>query len=423
MKYRPSGQHAANGWINSGPHAEYVRRLSGWVATAIDLYADFASKARVTAVSRHGPAEHETSPLPWGHRLNRLLRKSCGMPQDLWQRTVLRYYLMTGNSYLYKETSSTGETVGLWPIPTQHVTLHRQHNGPITHLQIVGQKDLLPYEQVVHIRRPNQFDPYGEGVSIIGEHALTVELSDLVDSVRLQAFRTPRQPNWMFSSDMPLSDEDVQRNEARIYSKWGQRNGSESRPLFLDSGLKKIGDTTIGPEELDYLQTTRVTREETICGIFRAPMILAGFTEPGQPPTEGLIAGATTLFALAVVDPLLRAIYGQLVAELAHPATSIEAAITSTAPNNRNQERADEAVDRREGLRSVDEIRTARGLTPINENWSRDPKWRPAANDKSYSGDPAPNSQPTDQGNSKPGPKNSGQDTLAAPTAGDTPTG
>lgn len=406
-------------WITVGPHTEHARRCAGWIATAIDLYCDFASDVLPGAVTRTGPSKHDMHPLNWGSRLQRLLRRPCGsMCRDLWQRTCLRFWLATGNVYLYRQDSG-GQTLALWPIATQHVTpLRNERTGLIGSLQITGHDQPIPYSKFIHVRRPNVIDPYGEGLSPISEHALSVELADSVDQVRVQAFNSPRRPNMMFASDLPLSDEDVQRNEARVMSKWGGLPGAQGRPMFLDSGLKLIGNTMLTPQEIDYLQTTRVTREELMCGIYRIPMLLAGFSEPGQPPSEGLIAGAATLFAHTAVDPCLRAIYGQLVEQLADD-PNIEARIPSTAPLNRNQDRADEAVDRRECIRSVNEIREARGLAPHAGPWASNPQWRPEHELASYTSDPAPNSQPSDRGTTPPGPKPTSADTLDAPTAGE----
>lgn len=406
-----------------GPHGEHVRRVSGWVATAVDLYCDFSSKAQPAAITRSGPARHEAKPLPWGSDTMRLLRKPCGnaMPRDLWQRIVLRYFLATGNAYLYKQRLN-GKTVALWPVPTQAITpIRHEKTGLIASLQLATQDDPIPYREFIHIRRPNLADPYGEGLSPISEHALAVELADAVDGVRLQAFKSPRRPNMMFGSELPLSDDDVQRNEARVMQKWGGTPGQEGRPMFLDSGLKLLGPVTLTPQEIDFLQTTRVTREEVICGIYRVPMILAGFTEPGQPPSEGLIAGAATLFAVTVVDPALHAVYSQIVTGI-DDTPNIDASVSTTAPQNRNQDRADEAVDRRECLRSVNEIREARGLPPINDPWANSQHWRPETNARTYSSDPAPNAQPTNRGTTPPGPKPRNQDTLDDATTGDTAT-
>lgn len=392
--------------VNVGPHSEYVRRVSGWIATALDVYCDLAATARPAAVHRTGPGAHEATPLPWGHALQRLLRRPCGpqLPQSLWQRLVLRYWLATGNVYLYRQRIAE-RTIALWPLATHHVTPEIGPQGTITHIYYVGHDAAIPRTAFVHLRRPNVLDPYGEGLSPIGEHALSVEIADNVDQVRALAFRSPKRPNLIFAADLPLTDDDVARNEARLTAKWGGI-GNEGRPLFLDSGLKLIGPSTITPHELDYLTTTRVTREEVLCGIYRVPPLLAGYSDAGVPPSEGLIRGATTLFAQAAVDPLLYSIYDQLLEQLADPdqVGLIEPRIASVAPLNRNQERADEAVDRRESLRTVNEIRIARGFTPLPEAWADDAAWRPGPA-PSNTADPAPDAQPTDAGHTPPGPR------------------
>jgi hypothetical protein len=178
---------------------------------------------------------------------------------------------------------------------------------------------------------------------------------------RYQAFHAGQRPGVVLQTDQTLSEPTVRRLEERLQSRFGGRENWH-RPLVLEQGLK-ASPWTLTPAEMDYLNSSRMTRDE-IFALFRVPAPIAGIVE-----NMGLGAdiwfGARVMFCEGTVQPKLDLIGQCLTRDLGRRyGEDVVIGFPDCSPRNQDQRRADDALDARMGLRTYNEIRRGRGLQP-----------------------------------------------------------
>jgi phage portal protein BeeE len=178
---------------------------------------------------------------------------------------------------------------------------------------------------------------------------------------RYQAFHAGQRPGVVLQTEQTLSEVTVRRLEEKLQSRFGGRENWH-RPLVLEQGLK-ASPWTLTPAEMDYLNSSRMTRDE-IFALFRVPGPIAGLVE-----NMGLGAdiwfGARVMFCEGTVQPKLDLIGQALTRDLGRRyGDAVEISFPDCSPRNQEQRRADDALDARTGLRTYNEIRRSRGLLP-----------------------------------------------------------
>src|SRR5207245_2339625 len=115
-----------------------------------------------------------------------------------------------------------------------------------------------------------------------------------------------QRPRMVLQTDQTLTEPTIRRLEEKIQGRFGGRENWH-RPLVLEQGLK-ASPWTLTPAEMDYLNSSRMTRDE-IFGLFRVPAPIAGIVE-----NMGLGAdiwfGARVMFCEGTIQPKL-ALIGQ----------------------------------------------------------------------------------------------------------------
>jgi phage portal protein BeeE len=134
------------------------------------------------------------------------------------------------------------------------------------------------------------------------------------------------------------------------------------RPLVLEQGLR-ASPWTLTPAEMDYLNSSKMTREE-IFALFRVPPPIAGLVE-----NMGLGAdiwlGARVMFCEGTLQPKLSLLGQVLTRDLARRfGPDVVISFPEVSPRSDEARRKDDALDARLGLRTYNEIRRSRGLDP-----------------------------------------------------------
>jgi len=168
----------------------------------------------------------------------------------------------------------------------------------------------------------------------------------------------------VLQTEQTLSEPTVRRLEEKLQTRFGGRENWH-RPLVLEQGLK-ASPWTLTPAEMDYLNSSRMTRDE-IFALFRVPGPIAGLVE-----NMGLGAdiwfGARVMFCEGTIQPKLALIGQALTRDLARRyGDDVVIAFPDCSPRNQEQRRKDDALDARTGLRTYNEIRRSRGLQPYDE--------------------------------------------------------
>ncbi len=370
--FRPTGSTGlsatAAGWWRDDP-IEQLRNYQSWVYAAVNAIAQEVARQRPYFYVNTGQAEHEQTPLPHTHPLVRLLDRPNPWltPWELWYLTVL-YLELTGNCYWYiapvavhgRTTDLSGE---LWivPVPWVRVIPDARHYVAAYEVTVPGQApDYYLPDDIVHLKYPNPLDPH-YGLSPLQANALTIDAHTELLKSRFQTFQAGPRPGVVLQTEQTLSDAVVHRLEEKLLSRFGGRENWH-RPLVLEQGLR-ASPWTLTPAEMDYLNSSRMTREE-IFALFRVPPPIAGVVE-----NLGLGAdiwfGARVMFCEGTVQPKLDLIGQALTRDLARRyGADVVIAFPDCSPRNQEQRRKDDELDARWGLRTYNEIRRSRGLQP-----------------------------------------------------------
>jgi hypothetical protein len=123
---------------------------------------------------------------------------------------------------------------------------------------------------------------------------------------------------------------------------------------------------TLTPAEMDYLNSGKMTRDE-IFALFRVPAPIAGLVE-----NMGLGAdiwfGARVMFCEGTIQPKLELIGQSLTRALGRRYDAdVCISFPDCSPRNQEQQRKDDELDAKMGLRTYNEIRKSRGLLPYSD--------------------------------------------------------
>jgi HK97 family phage portal protein len=351
------------GWWRDD-HVEQLRNYQSWVYAAVNAIAQEVARQRPFLFVNTGQADHEQTPLPHTHPLARLLDhpNPWMTPWELWYLTVL-YLELTGNCYWYAAPRPTGQPGELWIIPTPFV---RVVPDPVEfvrgyEVQVPGMPtEVFGAGEVIHLKYPNPLDVH-YGLSPLQANALTIDANTELQKSRYQAFLLGQRPGMVLQTDQALGDPALRRLEERVQARFGGRD-NWTRPLVLEQGLK-ASPWTLTPAEMDYLNSSKLSRDE-IFALFRVPPPIAGIVE-----NMGLGAdiwyGSRVMFCEGTVQPKLDLIAQALTRDLARRfGTDVRIAFPECSPRNQDQRRADDELDARTGLRTFNEIRRSRGLRP-----------------------------------------------------------
>ncbi len=360
--------HPAAGWWQDDP-AEQLRNYRSWVYAAINAIAQEAARNRPFLYRNTGQAEHEMIALPHTHPLCRLLDRPNPWltPWELWYLTVV-YLELTGNAFWYIAPQCVtdvrmGTPGEIWIIPTPWVRVVPDRTHFVKAYQIaapgMATEEFAP-EEIIHLKYPNPLDPH-YGLSPLQANALSVDANTALLQSRYHTFQAGSRPGVVLQTEQTLSDQTVARLEEKLMAKLSGRENWH-RPLVLEQGLK-ASPWTLTPAEMDFLNSSRMTRDE-ILAVFRVPPPITGIVE-----NMGLGAdiwfGARVMFCEGTIQPKLDLIGQVLTRDLAHHyGPDVAVSFPECSPRNLDQRRKDDELDATLGLRTFNEIRKARGLDP-----------------------------------------------------------
>ena len=274
-----------------------------------------------------------------------------------------------GNCFWYVAPQSVGDTrLGtpgeIWLIPTPWVTVLPDAREFVKGYRVSapGAADAtFGPDEIIHLKYPNPLDPH-LGLSPLQANALAVDANTELLRARVQTFQNGPRPGVVLRTEQTLTDQTVARLEDKIQAKFAGRDNWH-RPLILEQGLA-ASPWTLSPAEMDFLNSSRMTRDE-ILAVFRVPPPITGIVE-----NMGLGAdiwfGARVMFCEGAVQPKLDLIGQCLTRDLGRRyGPDVVMAFPDISPRDADQRRKDDEADARLGLRTVNEIRRGRGLEPF----------------------------------------------------------
>lgn len=362
---------AAAGWWRDDP-AEQLRNYQSWVYAAVNAIAQEIARQRPYLYLNTGQAEHEHLPLPHQHPLCRLLEHPNPWltPWEMWYLTVV-YLELTGNCFWYlAESTSDDRRLGVpaevWIVPTPWVKVIPDAREFVKGYAIAAPgmpvQTFAPSE-IIHLKYPNPLDPH-YGLSPLQANALTVDANTELLKSRYQTFLAGPRPGVVLQTEQTLTDQTVQRLEDKLTEKFSGR-ANWHRPMILEQGLT-ASPWTLTPAEMDYLNSARMTRDE-ILAIFRVPPAITGIVENlglgGQ-----IWFGSRIMFCEGTIQPKLDLIGQALTRDLGcRYGPDVVITFPDCSPRVLEERRKDDEIDARLGLRTYNEIRRGRGLTPFTD--------------------------------------------------------
>jgi HK97 family phage portal protein len=343
---------------------EQLRNYQSWVYAAVNAIAQEAARQRPSVYINTGQAEHEQIAVPHTHPLVRLLEQPNPWltAWELWYLTLV-YLELTGNCFWYVAAGADGLPAEVWVVPTPWVRVVPDPREFVRGYEVAGPG--VPVEwfsprEMVHLKYPNPLNQH-YGLSPLQANALCVDANTELLKSRCLSFTAGQRPGIVIQSEQMLSDATVRRLEEAVQSRFGGRQNWH-RPLILEQGLK-AAPWTLTPAEMDYLNSSRMTRDE-IFALFRVPAPVAGLVEH-----TGLGAdiwyGARAMFCEGTVQPKLELLGQMLTRSLARQfGTDLAVAFGDCSPRDHGERRRDDELDARLGLRTYNEIRRSRGLDP-----------------------------------------------------------
>lgn len=312
--------YPAAGWWHDDP-AEQLRNYRSWVYAAVNAIAQETARHKPFLYLNTGQAEHEQTALPHTHPLCRLLDRPNPWltPWELWYLTIV-YLELTGNCFWYVAPQSVGDTrLGtpgeIWIIPTPWVKIIPDRTQYVKAYQVAAPgvpAETFSSDEIIHLKYPNPLDPH-YGLSPLQANALTVDANTELLKSRYQTFLAGSRPGVVLHTEQTLTDQTVSRLEEKIASKFGGRDNWH-RPLVLEQGLK-ASPWTLTPAEMDFMNSSKMTRDE-ILAVFRVPPPITGIVE-----NMGLGAdiwfGARVMFCEGTIQPKLDLIGQALTRDLA----------------------------------------------------------------------------------------------------------
>jgi len=359
----------AAGWWKADP-TEQLRNYSSWVYAAVNAIAQEVAKQRPHLYVNTGQAEHEQTPLPHTHPLCRLLQQPNPWltPWEMWYLTVV-YLELTGNCFWYlapRKTIAANYSIPaeIWIVPTPWVRIVPDATEFVKAYEIAAPgrpAATFPPEEILHLKYPNPLDTH-YGLSPLQANALTIDANTELLKSRYQTFLAGPRPGVVLQTEQSLTDETIKRLEDKLESKYAGR-AQWHRPMVLEQGLK-ASPWTLTPAEMDFLNSSKMTRDE-ILALFRVPAPITGLAE-NVGLGSGIWDGARTMFCEGTIQPKLELIAQALTRDLAGRfGPDVAIAFPDCSPRVQEDRRRDDELDAKWGLRTYNEIRKGRGLKPI----------------------------------------------------------
>jgi HK97 family phage portal protein len=326
--------------------------------------------------SRHLPpritkAQHIAEVLD--HPLLTLLRKVNPVHNafDLWELTQL-YLEVHGKAFWYLRLGPLGIPDEIWPLPAQNVTPRRNPNSTnlVDYYEYrTGAKEqrFAPGE-ILFFRYPDPRDPYLGGLSPLRACYEQIAIASEYAAFKNAKFQNHALPDALISPEEVIGEEERDRLETQ----WNRKlkRGGAGKVVIAESGMKvQLLAHSMG--DLALLADLKATKED-IANAFHVP--LSYLTTNTN--LANLQAARTQHMGLAIEPRLQRRdqkLNEQLL-PLYDPTGRLFLASEDPVPVDRDAGIAQQTIDLKYGVVTINEVRGERGLPPVP--WGDTP-WLP----------------------------------------------
>jgi HK97 family phage portal protein len=291
---------------------------------------------------------------------------------DLWELTTL-YLEVHGSAYWYLNLDPLlGVPIEIWPLPAQNITPRR---GP-------DSRNLIDYyeyrtganaqrfrpEEIIHFRYPDPRNPYTGGLSPLRACFESVSMASDYAAFRQAKFQNHAIPDALIAPEDAIGEEERDRLETQWNSTF--RRGGAGKVVVAQNDMKvQLLNHSMG--DLAALADLKATKED-ICNAFHVPIAFLS----SQTNLANLQA-SERLHMDKAIDPRLRRrdekLNEQLI-PLYDPTGRLFLASEDPVPVDQDAGIAQQQLDLKFGVVTINELRGERGLPPVP--WGDTP-WLP----------------------------------------------
>lgn len=333
-------------------------------------------------------------------------------------RLVSYWLTQSGEAYLLKVTNGAGAVRELWPMSPRNIERVTGDARPVSAFVFHGERgeERFRVEEVVWIFDPDPAYPF-QGVGVVGPHAREIDATTFASATLREHFQHDATPKTVLQANQEarLPEPDQRKEfEADWTNRYDRLTGTaRNTPAFLPSGfeLKELGQGMPIEEVRAFLE---FQRDQLLMANGVPRSILGDVVDANRAAAET----NQFVFDLHTISPQAGLIADALTYQLAQPehGDSIFVRFREFVAEDREFRLREETADLAGKVRTIDEVRAARGLEP--STWGALPVGTMA--DVPYDGS-AP--EPTDplgpQPGEAPGDAQDGQDGEGATDQGD----
>lgn len=208
---------------------------------------------------------------------------------EFW-RTIVGWMLLRGNAYAYIERNGAGMPVALWPLSPSSIEVGRRANGELVYTVNTQDDEYAPLDKGEKVIADNMlhYRAFGlgvEGLSPIGLARQSVGLSFAAQQYMAGFYARDATPGGSIVVDGELSDTAYERMERQwkdLHEGW-----SNSNTMAIMEGGAKWAQTTLSPQDAQFIETQKFSRSE-IASIYGVPPHMIGDTEKSTSWGSGL---------------------------------------------------------------------------------------------------------------------------------------
>lgn len=354
------GDRAYSGGISRGlDQTEYLKSYRGWVYACVSLIAKNVAKMPLRVYGTVKGAATELEDHPLAALLDTI--NPIHSRFEFWELTVTWLELL-GNAYWYVVRNAMGVPVELWPVPPDRMLVipgkQKLIDGYLYRYQ--GHSVSFDADEIVHLRYVNPRSLYyGAGPLQAAAYEYDTEL--YLKKYRVHLFENDGTPRGVLYTDQLLDEATIERMRAAWSKAYGGVD-NRGKVAVLQAGVK-YQQIQLGPAELDFLKSSRATRDD-ILGIFGVPASKLGLVEDVN---RANAEANNYTFQNEVILPRLRLIEEKLNKELAaFYSDGVWVEFDSPVPEDREFRLKERETNIKTGYTSINEERERDGLPPAS---------------------------------------------------------
>lgn len=352
------------------PERLLVDAMRGTTATATRARANRVGDLQFRVVRRgqaaRGAVEFEELP---AHPLLAVLERPSPLLTRLQLlRLVSMWLTLTGEAYLLKVTNGAGRTRELWPMSPRNVERISGDASPVSAFVFHGERGETRYrvDEVVWIFDPDPAYPF-QGLGAVGPQAQRIDAGSFADATLREHYQHDATPKTVLlaKEDARFPDADTRKAfEADWTNRYSRLTGTaRNTPAILPSGFD-LREIMAGFDVGQTSQYSEFLRDDLLMALGTPRSILGDVVDANRAAAET----NALVFDRHTIAPQANLIADAMTYQLAQPEYGPELFVrfAEFIAEDGDFRLREEAQDLTLKVRTVNEVRGARGLEPVD---------------------------------------------------------